>query len=320
MPLRIRSAEPADYAAIASILDAYGVAGPPSAEQLRASDEAAGVRDASFCRLVAEQRGEVVATGAFPAARAAVVAPGRLWMTLYLREDHRGLGIDGELLRSALSELGGVTEIWTCVREDQLDPIGVVRAEGFDERFRSWGARIDPQRFDAEPLSPLVRQLASGGVRLERYAELSADPDRDARLVELQRRLEEDAIVFEPVIPQFLEDVTSPDTIPESVMVAVAPEAGQDAYVGLASLLGDASRPALTCGFIGVERAYRRRGIATALLASVLRIARELGCRELNAGGGGVDASMMRISRRLGFEIEPAWITFARQRDELSGT
>jgi hypothetical protein len=39
-----------------------------------------------------------------------------------------------------------------------------------------------------------------------------------------------------------------------------------------------------------------------------------MGCVELNAGGGGVDTPILRVNRKLGFEIEPAWITFASRR------
>jgi hypothetical protein len=34
----------------------------------------------------------------------------------------------------------------------------------------------------------------------------------------------------------------------------------------------------------------------------------------MNAGGGGVDTAMMRVNRKLGFEIEPAWLTFVSER------
>jgi GNAT superfamily N-acetyltransferase len=317
VPLHIRSAETGDYAAIASIVGAEDTHDPPSPEQLYAGDAAAASHDASFRRLVAERDGHVIAVGAFHADQAGGAAA-RLWMTVHLREDSRGRGADAALLRAALAATGGdVMEIWTCVREDRLDPAGVVRQEGFEERFRSWGARIDPQRFDAARFAPLLRRLESDGVRLVRAVELE-DVDSEERLVALQRRLEGDAIVEQPVIPQLLEDVTSADTIRESVMVAIARQAERDAfvdaYVGVASLLGAASRPTLTCGFVGVERPYRRRGIATALLAGVIAVARELGCRALDAGGGSADAAAMRLVHRLGFELTPAWITFARRR------
>lgn len=81
----------------------------------------------------------------------------------------------------------------------------------------------------------------------------------------------------------------------------------------MASLMGKAGNELLECGLTGVVRAWRNRGVATALKARTVQIARELGCRELNAGGGGVDTPMLRVNRKLGFEIEPAWITFAKK-------
>ena len=53
--------------------------------------------------------------------------------------------------------------------------------------------------------------------------------------------------------------------------------------------------------------------IATALVARTAAVAQRLGCTELNAGGGGVDTPMLRVVRTLGFEVEPAWVTFSKQ-------
>ncbi len=313
VPLYIRPAQPADYPAITAIHNAQTVAAfRTTAERLRAGDEAAGRRDASFRRLVAEEDGDVVATGSFHAAWSGEVHPGRLWVILHVRADRRHQGLDVRLLRTALDELGGgVTEAWTCIREDLVPAAGFLESAGFAEHFRSWGAHLDPQSFDAARFAPLVQQLEATGIRLLGAAELAGDHDRDARLITLQRAVEEDAVAFEPIIPQLLEDVRSPDTIPGSVVVAVASDG---AYVGLASLLGDATQTACSSGFVGVARPYRNRGIATALMARTIAIARELGCRDLNAGGGGVNTSMLRVSRKLGFTIEPAWITFASER------
>lgn len=204
-----------------------------------------------------------------------------------------------------------VEEVWTCIREDFVPAAGFLQPEGFEEQFRSWGAHLDLKTFDPTRFESRVRELERDDIRLVEYRDLAADPDRDLRLVALQRELEEDAFAFEPIIPRTHDDVTSADTLLDTTVVAVAPDGG---YVGIANLVGDATGTNLGCGFTGVARAYRNRGIATALKARVAQIAKAMGCTELNAGGGGVDTAMQRVNRKVGFEIEPAWITFASRR------
>lgn len=43
-------------------------------------------------------------------------------------------------------------------------------------------------------------------------------------------------------------------------------------------------------------------------------VAKRLGATEVDNGGGGTDSTMRRINERLGFVVEPAWITYLRER------
>ena len=313
MPLLIRSARPDDYAAIASI---YNAQNEPdfhlTPERLRDADERSAQHDHTFRRLVAETDGDVIATGDLRSTWAGETEPGRFWTLLHVREDHRHQGVDVRMLHHAIREAPEpVHELWTCIREDFVPAAGFLEPERFEERFRSWGAHLDLGTFDPTRFAPLVDELERDGIRLVSYHDLAGEPEPDRRLLHLQRELEEDALALEPVIPRRHDDVTSPDTILDTTIVAVAPDGR---YVGIASLVGDPVEAHLGCGFTGVDRRYRNRGIATALNARTAQIAQGLGCQELNAGGGGVDTPMLRVNRKLGFAIEPAWITFASRR------
>lgn len=313
MPLLIRSARPDDYPTIASI---YNAQNEPdfhlTAERLRDTDASSAKHDHAFRRLVAETDGDVIAAGDLRSTWAGETEPGRYWTLLHVREDHRHQGVDVQMLHHAIGEAPEpVRELWTCIREDFVPAAGFLEPERFEERGRSWGAHLDLSHFDPTRFAPLLHGLAQAGIRLLGYHDLAGDPDRDRRLLDLQRELEEDALALEPVIPRRHDDVTSPDTILDATIVAVAPDGR---YVGIASLVGDPFGAHLACGFTGVDRPYRNRGISTALKARTAQIAQGLGCQELNAGGGGVDTPMLRVNRKLGFEIEPAWITSASRR------
>ena len=274
--LTLRTARPDDYPAIASIHNAQNEPDfHASPERLRAGDKRSAERDPAFRRYGAEADGAVIATGDLRTTWAGEAHPGRHWTLLCVREDHRHRGVDVRVLHHALQEAAvPVREVWTCIREDFVPDAGFLEPEGFEEQFRSWGAHLDLSTFDPTRFEALVRQLERDGVRLVGYHDLAAEPERDRRLVALQRELEEDVFAFEPIVPRTHDDVTSADTLLDATVVAVAPDG---AYVGIASLVGDATATHLGCGFTGVARTFRKLGIATAMK-------------------------------------EPAWITFASRR------
>lgn len=81
----------------------------------------------------------------------------------------------------------------------------------------------------------------------------------------------------------------------------------------MASLTREERSPTFAgSGLAGVRREYRNRGIGTALMAHACAWAKEHGYAEVNAGGAGVNAPMLKVIRRIGFDVEPAWITFAK--------
>src|SRR5690606_39015489 len=143
----------------------------------------------------------------------------------------------------------------------------------------------------------------------QKYAELGSNPSRDSKLAALQAELEEDAPHFEPIIPKRHPTPDDPETILDSLVVAVV----DGEYVGMAGLRKEERFPTMAgSGLTGVKRTYRDRGIGTALLAHTSEWAKKHGFEEVNGGGAGTNAPMLKIVRRIGFDVEPAWITFAK--------
>ena len=310
MTLLIRTARPDDYPAIKSI---YNAQNEPdlhdTPEGMHAHDQSTASKDPAFRRLVADAGSELLATGYIRATWGGEKEPGRYWVGLHVRDDHRHENLDIRLLHHAIADATDpVQEVWTIIREDFVPAAGFLEPEGFEEKFRSWGAHLDLRTFDPTPFEPLTQDLEAAGIRLVAYHDLAGDPDRDGKLEALQRELEEDAVAFEPVIPRRHPLLTEPGAILEGAVVAVVPDGS---FVGLVSLFGETVYADLDCDFFGVARGYRNRGIATALLARSAEVAQALGGHKLGTGGGGNDTPMMRVIRKLGFDIEPAWITFA---------
>lgn len=312
MTLMIRSSRPEDYPVLAMI---HNEQNEPdwhtTPERLAASDARAAARVPHFQRLVVEDDGSIVATGTFQGDFGEPPQPDRRWAYLYTRRGHRGRGLDSLMLRRALElDPGPVAEVATTVREDFLSVTGFLEEEGFEELYRTWGSHLDLARFDPAAFDPLVADLQRQGIRLVPFASLPQSPALEARVIALQRELEEDSVAFEPVIPRFQDDLRSEYAMPDTLMLALT---GDGEIVGMASLIGPPRGEMIECGFTGVARTYRNRGIATALEARTAGIAQELGFSDLNAGGGGTDTPILRVKRKLGYAIEPAWITFVRR-------
>jgi GNAT superfamily N-acetyltransferase len=329
LSIRIRHARAEDYPAATAIHNAQNEPDlHVTPQRLLLSDERSSERDPAFRRYVAcpatssnracpdtTRNDDIIAMGYIRANWSGTVQPGRYWLGLFVRHDHRGKGIDLAMLRHAELELIASgrepCEFASCIRQDFVEAAGYLAPERFEETFRSWGAHLDLGSFDACRFEPSIERLRRSGVRLASYRDLAADPERDRRLVALQRELERDVLAFEPIIPRRAPDVTDPETVLDTCFVAIDPEGS---YIGIASAFGKPGALGVGSAFTGVARPYRGRGIATALKSRTAEAARALGCLDMNAGGGGVDTAMMRVNRKLGFEIEPAWLTFVSER------
>ena len=274
-------------------------------EFLQRSDEIMRRAVPQYRRYVAEKGEEVIATGYITPTWAGTTVPGRVCMSIFTRSDYRNTGVDTALLEHALTHAElSVQEVWSCVREDFVPMSGYL--DGFAEQFRSFGSELHLSTFDAAQFTPLTKRLEAEGIFLKRYADLSSDPNRDEKLLSLHAETEADAPYLEPIVPQRHPDIHD-DIDQSSVFVAVK----NGEYVGYVGLEVD-DKPHKNIGFIGVLRPYRNRGIATALGAGVTALTKTQGYTELGTGGAKENAALQRVLRKLGFEIEPDWVTFSK--------
>lgn len=310
MSITIRPLQPEDYPATTDI---YNSQNEPhhhvSNDELRHADERAQQK-IYYHLLTALKGNEVVGRGQV-GERPGDSESGKYWTWFFTREDHQKTGVDSALFDEALSLLANRNpqSLWTCIREDFVPAAAFLTERNYEEQFRSWGANIDLQHVEAEELSPYRNAVIKHGIELHSYAELASDPDRNSKLAALQAELEEDAPHHEPIIPKHHPAPTSPETLLDSYTVAVH----NGRYVGIASLTNQPRFPTVPgTGLTGVTKEYRNQGIGTALTAHTTAWAKANGFAEVNAGGAGANTPMLKIIRRIGFDVEPAWITFAR--------
>jgi RimJ/RimL family protein N-acetyltransferase len=85
-------------------------------------------------------------------------------------------------------------------------------------------------------------------------------------------------------------------------------------YLGFTSLDGSVSQSDLHLHIDagGVARAHRKQGIGLALGAKLMTWAKNQSALEINDGGAKANIAHVRLLERLGFELEPDWITFEK--------
>jgi mycothiol synthase len=114
----------------------------------------------------------------------------------------------------------------------------------------------------------------------------------------------------EPTLAEF-EEMILRDPALEAEAFFVA-STGSGAFIGMSNLWrNDPSGKRLDAGMTGVVRAYRRRGIATALKVRTIQYAQTVGAETIVTSNE-ENNPMYILNRKLGFEPMPAWINYHR--------
>jgi RimJ/RimL family protein N-acetyltransferase len=168
------------------------------------------------------------------------------------------------------------------------------------------------------PLAPALEELMDAALPVGIAVRSATDVDED-RLRLLDDELRQDvpgASGWKSTPAQFHDHTfADPAFDPRTYLVAVDESSGE--YVALVRVWMNASGPRL--GLVAVRRAYRRRGIATALLAHSLQAVREMGATEVTAEydleNDASRALFERLgARRLGTTVELAHEGASRAR------
>jgi Ser/Thr protein kinase RdoA (MazF antagonist) len=176
-----------------------------------------------------------------------------------------------------------------------------------------WATVLDSARFAGAE----ERAGAQGIVLTTLGAEVARDRAAALRkLHELHEACRRDVPALDPPTEEPYEEVVawwetvglvSPTYLPDGYLIA---RDGQR-WVGESALWDSRDEPdALDQGMTGVIRAYRGRGIATALKVRGVRQARSLGKRQIRTRNDSLNAAMLRINAAMGFRRESARLTF----------
>ncbi|MFC4454667.1 GNAT family N-acetyltransferase [Deinococcus sonorensis] len=243
--------------------------------------------------------------------------PRKFVMDLLLHPDARGRGLGRQLYDTVLEGLRAHNPLSVrgAVREDDPSALQFFEQRGFREHKRYWTSWLDLTRFDAAPYARLQAQVAEQGVELLSVADLQAQ-DPSGWKVQLHRLFSEvrlDVPRSDPATPIRLEQydewvLQDPGFLPDGYLLA----RHGDQLIGSSDVYRSAASPDLFIGLTGVRRAWRGRGVATALKLAGIRYAQAAGAERLWTDNESGNAPILRINEQLGFVREPALINLLK--------
>jgi GNAT superfamily N-acetyltransferase len=244
------------------------------------------------CDLVADNQGTIVgaARAYFQSRRP------NPWVHIWVPAAERRRGVGSALFAeaSAWAHSKGYAGFEAWVREDADESLAFASALGFEETGRERGLSLDLTTI--EP--PVVE--APAGIELTTWAER---PEVAPGLHEVYAESavdipgEEDEVV-EPFEDWLRNQMQSAGDRAEGTFVALDGEE----VVGYAKFHFSAAQPiTLYHDMTGVKRAWRGRGIATALKATQIRWAKEHGYEELRTSNEERNAPIRKLNKRFGY-------------------
>lgn len=217
-----------------------------------------------------------------------------------LAADDDGWRAVHELVVRLLDDDDGVQRRYVTVREDCARVVSLLEGLGYHAVSQSWGARL----IVTEESLPRLRSLAKRLPSDVRLAVLEADDAAVAYTLRHDHRGD-----F-PATPATQVEEYPPERI--AVLVREGRSFGAwsgDLLVALTVLERTAPDTADT-DFTVTARAHRGRGLATALKAYAVCALSAQGVRVFATAGAGINEASRRANLRLGYELEPMWITY----------
>ena len=225
----------------------------------------------------------------------------------------------GELLLSRLTndlrEVGAVTVTFQDY-ESSNDMQELLKAHGFTETRIVLELRLDLAETPFENSSSMIDRVKSHGISISTlHHERQNDPRYVEKLYELTSTLELDDPARDPFSPPSYYEreaklwLEQPYVLQHGYFIA---KHGDD-YVGITNLNRiDAVPDAISVGFTGVKREYRRQGIATALKISAIEWAKEQEYKTICLQNQAVHSSLLKLNETLGFRQHLSYVMFEK--------
>lgn len=312
---RIRPFAPGDYAALVAASNRTYPDYPWSVKEMRHQDEKFDIARFFKIRLVAEEDGAIVGS-AEAGHRPSRFDPGSYAFDLWVVPQHRRSGHGSALHDAVIAALrtrnGRVAR--GATKESMTDGTAFLQKRGWKELKRDWESRLTVAGFDFAKFSGADERIGKERIRVSTYSEeLARDPETPRKAFELIDVCRRDVPATDAPTPITFEEwradwVDAPGFLPDAFFMAVDRDGRWLGMSNLHESLEDKSF--IWQGFTGVRPDARGKGIAMALKLRTVRHAQRLGVGHIKTWNDQSNRPMLAINEAMGFEKEPAWISF----------
>ena len=191
----------------------------------------------------------------------------------------------------------------TETRSDMPRSMHFLEALGFEEYYRLHESLLDLNVFVFEHYQPLLENLKEAGITFTTLREMAAqDPNCYRELYEMDWEVTRDEPGSEDDTKRPFEEVEhwfkhNPNVLHDAYIIAL----DGNNYVGCSFLVKQQANDTLQTGMTGVRRAYRRKGIATAMKIHALKYAVRQGYSKIKTWNEARNIPMLAINQQLGF-------------------
>lgn len=245
--------------------------------------------------------------------------PNKFQLNINVLPDYQRQGIGTHLYQTIRDDIAQYNPqvLRISAREDKSG--GAFLAQlGFEAYFHARMATLDLHNFDASPYAPLDAKIESLGLQIKTLTELEAsDPDIYRKIWDADWEITRDEPGSEDDTRSPYESLhawftTDQNLLHDGYFLAMD---GED-IAGLTFLMKQsADTHTLMTGMTGVRRAYRRKGVATALKVRSIAYATAQGYHTIKTQNEIRNAPMISINDQLGFIAQPAWIRYEKILD-----
>ena len=308
----IRPFTDADYPAVVDLWNAVHPLRPQTAAELEREDRTLPAKY-RWERLVAEHNGAIVGMALYD-QNPGMYHPQVFQVDVVVAEAHRSRGIGRRLHEELLRRLAPQRPIRRVGRIYADDAHAAAFADrlGYREIKRDVNSALDLQSFDPAPWRHVLDRVDAQGITFVRMADISVDDPRIRAYYEFFGVVRADVPRSMPATPIdfdfFLAEVVqAPDALREASFLVF----DGDRCIGLTQVYRSDASDELQTGLSGIDRAYRRRGIGSALKVRSLAAAKALGYPSIRTDNDARNEGMLAVNRALGFVERPAQVTVA---------
>lgn len=310
-PFLLRPYAESDMPRIVEIVNAQSDAQTTVEEGLR-TERSRRPEDKVLRLMAATADGTVVGTGLGYSGLG--TKPGEFGIKIRVDQPFQGQGAGRALYQAieawALAE--GATRLTAGVREVHPDALAWARRRGYEVEHHIFRSRLPLADWNGAAFAPYVERAKAAGIRFSSFAAEITGEETYERCYDFIGRLMDD-------MPGALGRTRAPygrwrnnfRTLPYMDQAGWIMAIDSDRWVGLSSVVRRPDEGYYT-GFTGIEREYRGRGLALALKVVALEYARSIGAAVIFTSNHSVNAPMLAVNRKLGYESEPGSFTLAK--------